>query len=195
MSALKRRRHRTILHSVADRVTQFRQQVAFNRLHRKPPELMWKACAPCPVGRTEGTVARIGHEIFLIGGFHSLDQVLSVIDVFDLNRGRWVDRIDMPANVPQTHMGRSCGEERFIYLIGGQLGTQCHPAVADCFVFDVQDKSWSNLPPLPEPRYSATVQLWNGRLHAISGAKPDRWTSAYDHWSLAVAGGIALENQ
>jgi hypothetical protein len=37
--------------------------------------------------------------------------------------------------------------------------------------------------------------VWNGRLHVISGARPDRWTSSCDHWSIAVAGGKALESE
>ena len=178
-----------------DCLAQDREQMAFDRLHRQAPDLMWKLCARCPERRTEGTTAKIGHELFVIGGFQDIDNVLSVIDVFDLNRTRWTDRITMPANVPQTHLGIACDEKRFIYLVAGQLGAQCRPAVADCFVLDVQTKSWGRLPSLPEPRYGPTVQLCKGRLHVISGAKPDRWTSACDHWSVGVAGGRALESQ
>jgi hypothetical protein len=190
---MKRKRLKAILRSAADRVAQVREQIAFNRLHRKPPDLIWKVCGPCPERRTEGTVVKIGHRFFIVGGYQAIDRVLSVIDVFDLEKRRWVDRIAMPANVPQTHIGTACGEERFIYLVAGQVGAQCRPAVADCFVLDVQTKSWGRLPSLPEARYSPTVQLWNGRLHAISGAKPDRWTSACSHWSIAVGAGKALE--
>jgi hypothetical protein len=174
---------------------QVREQMAFNRLHREPPDLIWKVCAACPERRTEAPGAKIGHQFFVIGGFQTMDQVLNVVDVFDLNERRWTDRIAMPANMPQTHLGRACDEERFIYTVGGQLGPQCHPAVADCFVLDARTKSWGRLPPLPEPRYSPTVRLWRGRLHAISGAKPDRWTSACDHWSIAVSGGKAVERE
>ena len=124
-----------------------------------------------------------------------MDQVLSVIDVFDLKKRKWTDRIEMPVNLSQTHLGRACDQARFIYLVGGQLGPQCHPCVADCFVLDTRTRKWEGLPSLPEPRYSPTVQLWHGRLHVISGARPDRWTSACDHWSIAVAGGKALESQ
>jgi hypothetical protein len=184
-----------ILRSMPVSVARVREQMEFNRLRRKPPELMWKVCAGCPERRTEAHGAKIGHQFFVIGGYQTIDRVLSVVDVFDLKKRRWTDRITMPPNIPQTHFGIVCGEERFIYLVGGQLGPQCHPAVADCFVLDVQTKSWGRLLSLPEPRYSPTVKLWRGRLHAISGAKPDRWTSASDHWSIAVAGGKALEKR
>jgi hypothetical protein len=67
--------------------------------------------------------------------------------------------------------------------------------VEDCFVLDVPNRKWTSLPPLPEPRYSVTVQLWHGRLHAAGGSKPDRNTPATNHWSIAVSDGKALENK
>jgi hypothetical protein len=188
--ALKR-----ILRSMRVSVGWVREKMEFKRLRRKTPELMWKLCEDCPEPRTEAHGAKIGHQFFVIGGYQTLDRVLSVVDVFDLKRRRWTDRITMPPNIPQTHFGIACDEERFIYLVGGQVGPQCHPAVADCFVLDVASRSWDRLLSLPEPRYSPTVKLWRGRLHAISGAKRDRWTSACDHWSIAVAEGKALESR
>jgi hypothetical protein len=176
-------------------VEQLREQLEFNRLQRKPPELMWKVCPRCPGKRAEAHGEKIGHQFFIIGGYQTIDRVLSVIDVFDLKRRKWTYRIAMPPNMPQTHLGATCGEERFIYTVGGQVGPQCRPAVANCFVLDVENISWGSLPSLPEPRYSPTVKLWHGRLHVISGAEPDRWTSAFDHWSIAVAQGKALESE
>jgi hypothetical protein len=171
------------------------EQIEFNRLGRKPPDLMWEICARCPVRRTEPGGKRIGHQYFIIGGFQTIDCVLNWVDVFDLNTRRWTDRIAMPANMPQTHLGVAGDETRYIYTAGGQLGPQCHPAVADGFVLDTQTKTWERLPSLPEPRYSPTVQLWRGRLHVLSGSKPDRSTPARDHWSVAVDKGKALENR
>lgn len=174
---------------------QIRRQREFDRLGRKPPELMWKACAPGPVKRTESGSAKIGHQFFLIGGFHTLDHVLNFVDVFDLDKRKWRNRFAMPSDMPHTHLGVASDDERYIYLVAGQLGPQCHPCVADCSVLDTQTRTWSKLPSLPEARYSPTVQLWRGRLHALSGSRPDRRTPACDHWSIAVDKGKALENR
>lgn len=160
----------------------------------KLPKLKWEECAPCPDKRTEAGGAKIESQFFVIGGYQTLDQVLSTVDVFDLESKRWVDRIAMPADVPQTHAGVACDGEQFIYLAGGQLGPQCRPSVSDCFMLDVRARSWSRFPSLPEPRYAPAMRLWHGRLHVISGAKPDRWTSAFDHWSIGVSGGRPMEN-
>jgi hypothetical protein len=171
------------------------EQIEFNRLGRSPPELMWKTCRRCPITRTELGVKKIGQQCFIIGGYHTLDCVLSVVDVFDLNQRRWTDRFAMPADMPQTHLGVASDDTRFLYTVGGQLGPQCHPCVADCFVLDTQNRTWGKLPPLPEPRYSPTAQLWSGRLHALSGSRPDRCTPSCDHWSIAVDNGKALEDR
>jgi len=130
----------------------------------------------------------------VIGGYQTIGRVLSVIDVFDLDGRRWVDRIMMPADMPQTHAAVASDGMRFIYFAGGQLGAHCSPAVAAGFVLDVRERSWGRLPSLPEPRYAPTMQLWHGKLHVVSGAKADRWTSACDHWSVGVLDGKALES-
>ena len=170
------------------------EQMEFNRLHRAPPELMWKTGARCPITRTESGGRKIGHEYFLIGGYHTLDCVLDVVDVFDLNRRRWTERITMPPNMAQTHLGIASDDSRYIYFVGGQLGPRCSPAVASGFVLDAQNRTWDILPPLPESRYSLAAQLWQGRLHVLSGSKPDRTTPTCDHWSIAVKNGKASED-
>jgi hypothetical protein len=162
---------------------------------RSTPQLAWEPCAPCPNARTEPAAAQAGHLFLVMGGYQHIDHVLGIVDVFDLDQGRWTDQIAMPPGTPQTHAGIACGEDRFLYVVGGQVGPHCSPAVRGCFVLDVRAREWGRLPSLPEARYSPTVQVWNGRLHVISGARPDRWTSSCDHWSIAVAGGKALESE
>src|SRR5438270_7423975 len=103
-------------------VAKHRQQLEFEQLGRKAPELLWQACAPSPVNRVESGNVRIGHRVFVIGGYEAIDHVLSVIDVYDLRKKRWIARLPMPADVPQTHSEFACGEDRYIYSVGGQGG-------------------------------------------------------------------------
>ena len=169
------------------------EQMAFNRLGRKPPELIWKACARCPQARAEAAQATIGGRLYLMGGYETMDHVLSAVDVFDMRKGRWTDQFEMPLEIPQTHAGAACDDERFIYLAGGQTGPHCSPAVAACFVLDTWNQAWTEMPPLPEPRYTPVLRLWRGRLHAVAGSGPDRGLGSCDHWSIAVKEGRALE--
>jgi Kelch motif len=160
----------------------------------RPSKLIWNTCSPCPVARTEAPSVQIGHELFVIGGYRDLDHVLDDVDVLDLHTGTWLaPRFKMPPRRPHTHVGIATDGQRYVYCVAGQKGPQCHPAVPDCFVLDVQRRAWGHLPPLPEARYSPTVQLWQGRLHALGGSKEDRGTPATEHWSIAVSHGEALE--
>ncbi len=101
----------------------------------------------------------------------------------------------MPPHMPQTHLGVACDDNRYLYFVGGQFGPQCSPSVADGFVLDTQNRRWGSLPPLPEPRYALSAQLWRGRLHVLSGSKPSRCAPACEHWSIAVEQGRALEDR
>jgi len=170
-----------------------RDQWHFHRLSRRPPEWMWTTCAPCPVERVEAAGVQIGHELFVMGGYRTIDEVLNLIDVFDLKKRKWTRRLGMPSDIPQTHQGATTDGQRYIYSVAGQLGAQCSPAVANAFVLDTQTKTWKPLPALPEPRYAPTVKYWRGRLHAIGGLREDRNTPCNDHWSIAVETGKALE--
>jgi glycosyltransferase involved in cell wall biosynthesis len=182
---------RTIRPGLVEQISGQRQ---FDRLCRKPPELMWRTCPSARERRVESACAQFGRRLFVVAGYHTLDQVLSKIDIFDLESRRWKERLPMPNDVPQTHLGVTCDGKRFIYLVGGQLGPQCHPCVATCFVFDTQARTWRSLPSLPRARYSPALKLWRGRLHAFSGSEPDRVTAAREHWSLAVEHGRPIED-
>lgn len=171
------------------------EQLAFNKLGRKPPELIWQACARCPRLRVEAGAAIIGHRLYLIGGYQTMDSVLNVFDVFDFRKGRWTAPFDTPPGMAQTHIGVATDDTRFIYVAGGQFGAQCSPGTADCHVLDTTNRTWATLPALPEPRYAPVLRLWRGRLHAVGGTGTDRATPAAAHWSIGISEGSALEKQ
>jgi len=167
----------------------------FKRLNRKPPELMWKSAWPGPYARLDAGGIFLNDKLYVFGGFDQYVCVHSVADVFDLKKGKWIDRFNMPENMAQSHLGVASDGKRYIYGISGQLGDQCRPPTPECFVLDTKHRTWDILPPLPDARYAATVQLWRGRLHVIGGSKIDRNTPSVDHWSIAVTTGKATENQ
>lgn len=162
-------------------------------LKRDPSDLQWEMLRRCPVQRLDAGAAQLGNELFVIGGYASIDHVLSVVDVLDLETGCWRERFPMPAAMAQSHLAVTTDGSRYIFVVSGQLGPQCHPPTRDGFVLDTRSRRWSELPPLPEARYAATMQLWNGRLHIVGGSREDRHTPASSHWSIAVADGTATE--
>ena len=155
----------------------------------------WIALPPGPSPRLDAGAVQIGHSLYCIAGYEDQEHVLNVVDIFDLAQCRWADQIPIPAGMAQSHLALACETNRYIYAGGGQVGPRCSPAVADVFAFDTLDREWLSLPPLPEPRYAATMQFWRGRLHFVGGSMPDRYTPASEHWSLGVRNGRTTERR
>ena len=194
LKSLSKKAFYKILCSISPDVEhQYRSQNQFNRYKRKESKFFWQALPPGPDRRQDAAGAQIGKKLYVFGGFLYNGKVLSVVDILDLRLKRWIERIDMPVDMPQSHLGMVGDSKRFIYSVSGQLGGNCRPSSPACFVFDTLDKVWINFPELPQARYACAVQIWNGRLHAIGGSKEDRNTPAHDHWSIAVKDGKALE--
>lgn len=164
-------------------------------LRRQPPQLMWKVGPRAPQRCVEAARARLGDELFLFGGYISMDRVSNRVDVLDLGLRKWTKTSKLPAGMPHTHNGTTTDGKRYIFSIGGQLGPNCSPAVASCFAFDAQTHKWMRLPDLPEPRYMPLVQFYNGKLHCLGGSKKDRQSPAADHWSLPIENGQPLNQK
>ncbi len=160
---------------------------------RKDARLAWQPVASAPSRRYDASGAQIQERLYLIGGYSDLQHVNPFVDVLDLKRCRWVERFDMSPAMAHHHHGIATDGDRFVYCVSGQFGPRCSPAIPRSVVLDVTTRQWSELPPLPDPRYAPALQWWRGRLHVLGGAKPDRVTPAFEHWSLAIDGAIPLE--
>ena len=155
----------------------------------------WRKIADCPIAHLDAGAAQIGARLYVICGFVTADIVSSAIQVFDFEREVWLEPISVPDDLPHSHLGVATDGERYIYIVSGQYGGQCKPAVRTSYCFDVELGEWTRLPDLPQPRYAGTMKLWRGRLHFVGGSNEDRWTPTTSHWSLAVAGAKALEDE
>ena len=156
--------------------------------------LRWSPAPPCPEGRYDAGGAQVGRWLFVIGGYGSLDEVKGHADVLDLAAWRWVDRIRIPDAMAHTHSAIASDGARHLYVVSGQRGAQCRPAVRECFSYDIEGRCWRALPPYPHARYAPTMQWWRGRLHVVGGSMEDRRTPCARHFSLAVEEGRATES-
>ena len=157
-------------------------------------ELVWEELPAGPHPRLDAGALQIDHLLYCLGGYASQEQVLNVVDIFDLARCEWVGEIAMPARFPQSHFALAGEANRYVYVAGGQLGPRCSPAISDVSIWDLYENTWRSLPALPEPRYAPTMQFFCGRLHLIGGSKPDRYTPVNDHLSLGVSSGRAVDD-
>ncbi|CAJ2669615.1 unnamed protein product [Trifolium pratense] len=158
------------------------------------PQLNWEQMPTAPVPRLDGYSIQIHNLFYVFCGYANLNHVHSHVDVYDFKSNKWIEKFDTPKEMANSHLGIAT-DGRYIYIISGQKGTQCRGPTASAFVLDTKTKKWSDLPPLPFPRYAPATQLWRGRLHVMGGSKENRHTPGLDHWSLAVKDGKALEKQ
>jgi N-acetylneuraminic acid mutarotase len=70
-----------------------------------------------------------------------------------------------------------------IYVIAG--GPAANP-VAAVHIFNTQDASWAEGPPLPLARSGHAVALLSGKIHVLGGRSSGRGMSLADHWVLDV---------
>jgi glycosyltransferase involved in cell wall biosynthesis len=155
--------------------------------------LSWKRGLPCRHGLYDVGAAQVGKHLYILGGYFELGAVSDWIEIFDLENRVWLPPRPLAAGVAHSHATVATDGVRYLYIVSGQVGSECKPAVRDVFAYDTITGRWTTLPQVPAARYAAVTQLWNGRLHFIGGAKEDRWTPASEHWSLGVSGETAVE--
>ncbi|XP_050235957.1 kelch repeat-containing protein At3g27220-like [Mercurialis annua] len=158
------------------------------------PELKWEKMATAPVPRLDGAAIQIKNLLYVFAGYGTIDYVHSHVDIFNFTDNTWGERFDMPKEMAHSHLGMVT-DGRYIYVVNGQYGPQCRGPTSHTFVLDTETKQWTNMPPLPVPRYAPATQLWRGRLHVMGGSKENRHTPGLEHWSIAVKDGKALEKE
>ncbi|KAG2264231.1 hypothetical protein Bca4012_078668 [Brassica carinata] len=156
------------------------------------PELQWEQMQSAPVPRLDGYSVQIKNLLYVFSGYGSLDYVHSHVDVFNFTDNKWCDRFDTPKEMANSHLG-IVTDGRYVYVVSGQFGPQCRGPTSRSFVLDSTTKTWLDFPSLPAPRYAPATQIWRRRLHVMGGSKENRNAVAYDHWSIAVKDGKALD--
>ncbi|KAL9274767.1 Kelch repeat-containing protein [Drosera capensis] len=158
------------------------------------PHWEWEKMATSPMPRLDGAAIQIKNLFYVFAGYGTIDYVHSHVDVYNFTDNSWGGRFDMPKEMAHSHLGMAT-DGRYIYIVNGQYGPQCRGATAHTFVLDTETKQWTEMPPLPVPRYAPAIGLWRGRLHVMGGSGANRHTPELDHWSLAVKDGKALEKE
>ena len=133
----------------------------------------WKAGSPLPLGRGEVTAARVGSEIFVVGGFTADGRNSARVDAYSPARDTWRQIADLPVSVDHA---MSAGYRGRLYVAGGYAADGSRLSA----LFSFANGSWTRLPTMPEERAAAGAALVGGKLYVVGGV------------TAGVSGGRAL---
>lgn len=150
----------------------------------------WKELPSSFKAGHESAALHVGSKLFVLGGYSGAKKaVLGGARQLDLETMQWTDLgavLALPSDLAETNAGILLCDRRHVYMLSGQKGTDCSPAVSTSYRLDLKDMTFHKMPPLPQPRYAPATMLFDGRLHVVGGLGPDRSTPQQEHWSLGV---------
>lgn len=149
-------------------------------------EFSWIEKKPCPEALYDSGSIYLKNKLYVFGGYNSLNKVNDKVFVYECEDDTWKVIKYLPNGFPQSHCSICTDHRRYIYLAGGQIGAQCAPAVTSVIGYDTISNNWFTLPELPEKRYAGTMQLIDGSLYFVGGAKENRHTPASNLWVLDI---------
>ena len=154
----------------------------------------WSALPPAQLERSEVAAARIGHFIYVVGGFErSSVRTSAAVERYDIRRrtaGSWCARLPIAVNHPTAvaYRGR-------LYVHGGyRAELDLTDTSAALLRYDPERNRWRRLRPSPTPRAAHAVAVIGHRLYAAGGANETgslRSLEIYDFRTGAGAAGRA----
>jgi N-acetylneuraminic acid mutarotase len=140
-----------------------------------PVKSLWTEGREMPTTRSGVVAVTLNNRIYVMGGgFKQPDgsfRFLTTVEIYDPAKDDWekgpdlLMRHDAPsATVLKGH----------VYLIGGHHpeakgGPLTDPAFSYAEQFIPRSGRWTEIPPMPTPRFSLVVLPWEGRLIALGG--------------------------
>lgn len=125
----------------------------------------WKDAADMPTPREHLAAASDGTYLYAIGGrFLSSDKNSAANERFDPASGTWTKLVGMPT--PRGSYGATYIDDRIV-VAGGEEPTMVLNVVES---YDITDKKWSTLPPMPTARHAEVVATVGNTVYCIGGA-------------------------
>jgi len=130
----------------------------------------WRNLAPSTIGRTEVSAARIGHAVYVIGGFAEPDGVTSnVVERYDLERNRWTRAAPLPIAVNHAAAVAYRGS---LYVVGGYAAANGLPRETGALQrYDPKTARWTRLRDAPTARGAHVAGVIGARMYVVGGAE------------------------
>jgi N-acetylneuraminic acid mutarotase len=139
----------------------------------------WSEGATMPTPRSEITATNIGDDIYVIGGLDKSEDVLDVVEVYNVKNNSWKSAASLPQPLHHTAATSYDGK---IYVVGGFISREWIPT-NQLFIYEPTKNQWTEGNPMPTPRGALNALFVNGTLYAIGGqdnARISNMNEAYD---------------
>lgn len=141
-------------------------------LGKPAPQLSarWQGGTPLNLARSRMAAARIGDQLYVLGGEAAGGQILNTVQSYDLRVNEWHSAPPLPE--PLSNLAAAALEDR-IYVAGGSNNQGVEPGratVRDGFwVYDLEQQVWEPLGALPMPLAGAQLVAHSDSLYLLGG--------------------------
>ena len=127
----------------------------------------WDRKAGLPLARGEVTAARVGGEIFVVGGFTADGANSPRVDAYSPARDSWRQVPDLPVSVDHAMSASYRGR---LYVAGGYAADRSRLTT----LFSFSGGKWARLTAMPEERAAAGAAIVRGKLYVVGGVTAGR---------------------
>ena len=125
----------------------------------------WEELASMAVARQECGAARIGNNVYVVGGLLSNGVASDSVEVYDIDADEWSPAAPLPDR--RDHMGVAAVAGK-LYVIGGYRND--FHARANVYEYDPAANEWTEKAPLPQPRGACWAVAHGGLIYVFGGA-------------------------
>ena len=128
----------------------------------------WVDLREAPTPRVEVSGARVGDDVYIVGGFDTTGHTTAEVQRLDLRSQRWSSVRPMPRAL--NHMSAVAYDGR-LYVVGGYAspGDTSTDAVRGFWRYDPVTGRWQVMPSAPIPRAAAGAAVLGHRLYVVGG--------------------------
>jgi N-acetylneuraminic acid mutarotase len=127
----------------------------------------WTAHTPATLARTEVGAARIGHRIYVVGGYEQQTRATTrAVERYDIRGDRWKRVRSMPVGINHAAAVAYQGK---LYVHGGYRGA-AGVVSARLYAYNPRRDRWLRLPSSPTPRAAQAAAVIGHRLYVAGGA-------------------------
>ena len=142
----------------------------------------WKQGPPIPQGANEVIGGAVNGKMLVYGGQDGSGKSMGIFWMFDPATNQWSQ---LPSNPVPVHHGAAAAVGNKFYVFGGfrlpDSGKNGWWPEARAWVYDVDQKKWSELPHMAQPRGALAAVAVGKKIYVSGGAKIPEGKSFFIH--------------